>query len=139
MNEVIKYKGPKKNGPAAAAAATHNVEWRVLVVDKLAMRMVSACCKMHDISAEGITCTFSSNFAKKNHTKLTYVFVCLFVFKVVEDISKKREPLTSMESVYLITPSKESVQSLMNDFDHPRPLYKAAHVFFTEGKLFYSH
>lgn len=50
MNEVIKYKGPKKNGPGQ-----HNVEWRVLVVDKLAMRMVSACCKMHDISAEGIT------------------------------------------------------------------------------------
>lgn len=53
MNEVIKYKGAKKNGPAA-----HGVEWRVLVVDKLAMRMVSACCKMHDISAEGITCKF---------------------------------------------------------------------------------
>lgn len=53
MNEVIKYKPQKKNGPAGA-----KVEWRVLVVDKLAMRMISACCKMHDISAEGITCKF---------------------------------------------------------------------------------
>lgn len=52
MNEVIKHKPQKKNGPS------HGVEWRILVVDQLAMRMVSACCKMHDISAEGITCNF---------------------------------------------------------------------------------
>lgn len=46
MSEVIRYKG-KPGGKG--------VEWRILIVDKLAMRMVSACCKMHDISAEGIT------------------------------------------------------------------------------------
>lgn len=46
MNEVIRFKGKPAN---------KGVEWRILVVDKLAMRMVSACCKMHDISAEGIT------------------------------------------------------------------------------------
>lgn len=54
MNEVIKHRPAKKNGPGVQT--THGVEWRVLVVDQLAMRMVSACCKMHDISAEGITC-----------------------------------------------------------------------------------
>lgn len=50
MNEAIKNKNKSGKG----------VDWRVLVVDQLAMRMVSACCKMHEISAEGITCKFTS-------------------------------------------------------------------------------
>ena len=49
MNDVIR-----------ATVQTHNqqagkIEWRVLVVDSLSMKMVSACTKMHELSAEGIT------------------------------------------------------------------------------------
>jgi hypothetical protein len=49
MNDVIKY-----------TTKTHNktpgkTEWRVLVVDQQSMKMVSACTKMQDLSAEGIT------------------------------------------------------------------------------------
>ncbi|XP_067941969.1 syntaxin-binding protein 1-like isoform X2 [Watersipora subatra] len=83
-------------------------QWKVLVLDSLATRMISACCKMHQIMAEGIT--------------------------LVEKLSMTREPLPQLDAIYLITPTSNSINQMLADFaEHNKWTYRAAHVYFTEA------
>ena len=50
---------------------------------------------------------------------------------VVDNISKKREPLPTLSGVYFIQPSEGSLNCLLNDWKGAKPPYKTAHVYFS--------
>lgn len=54
----------------------------------------------------------------------------LLVLLDVEDLTKGRQAL-QLEAVYFITPSASSVNHLLEDYSGDKPLYTAAHVYFS--------
>nr|XP_008113248.1 PREDICTED: syntaxin-binding protein 3 isoform X2 [Anolis carolinensis] len=89
-------------------------EWKIILLDDFTTKLLSSCGKMTDLLAEGIT--------------------------VVENVYKNREPVPHMKAIYLITPTTQSVDGLINDFvSKSSSKYKAAYVYFTDfcdDKLF---
>ena len=83
-------------------------EWKVLVLDPVTVRVVSSSCGMSDLTGAGVS--------------------------LVENLAQGREPQRSLDAVYFITPTPESVERLCADFAAKKPearLYRRAHVFFS--------
>uniref|UniRef100_A0A3N7FZ99 Uncharacterized protein n=1 Tax=Populus trichocarpa TaxID=3694 RepID=A0A3N7FZ99_POPTR len=81
--------------------------WKVLIMDKVTVKVMSHSCKMSDITDQGIS--------------------------LVEDLFRRREPMTSMDAIYFIQPSKENVVMFLSDMSGREPLYKKAYVFFSSS------
>ncbi|RWR90958.1 SNARE-interacting protein KEULE-like protein [Cinnamomum micranthum f. kanehirae] len=81
--------------------------WKVLIMDKITVKVMSCSCKMADITEEGVS--------------------------LVEDLYKRRQPLPSMDAIYFIQPTKENVTVFLSDMAGRSPLYKKAYVFFSSS------
>lgn len=80
--------------------------WKVLVLDEVTTRIMSAACQMFDIMEEGIS--------------------------LVENLNIDRQPLPDMDVIYFITASDDSINKLCKDFVKPsKPQYGDVHLFFT--------
>ncbi|KAJ8449356.1 hypothetical protein Cgig2_002488 [Carnegiea gigantea] len=84
-----------------------NSSWKVLIMDRFTVKIMSYACKMADITDAGVS--------------------------LVEDIYKRRQPLPTMDAVYYIQPTKENVIMFMSDMSGKSPLYKKASVFFSSS------
>ncbi|KAJ4825839.1 Protein transport Sec1a [Turnera subulata] len=76
----------------------------ILIMDKVTVKVMSHSCKMADITDQGIS--------------------------LVEDLFRRRQPMTTMDAVYFIQPSKENIVMFLSDMSGREPLYKKAFVFF---------
>ncbi|XP_020573815.1 protein transport Sec1a-like isoform X2 [Phalaenopsis equestris] len=79
--------------------------WKVLILDKFTVKIMSYCIKMSEITNKGIS--------------------------LVEELFKRREPMISMDAIYFIQPSKENIIMFLSDMSGRCPLYKNAYIYFT--------
>ncbi|KAF7810171.1 SNARE-interacting protein KEULE [Senna tora] len=91
----------------AAKTGDSKSTWKVLIMDKLTVKIVSHSCKMDDITDEGVT--------------------------LVEDIFKRRQPLPTMDAIYFVQPTRENIIIFLSDMSGKAPLYRKAFVFFSSA------
>ncbi|CAI2162627.1 5362_t:CDS:10 [Funneliformis geosporum] len=82
--------------------------WKVVVVDEASLKIIESACKMFDILEEKVTS--------------------------VENLEKSRQAYQSLDAVYIITPTYESISKVIEDFkSNKTPLYAHIHLFFVSN------
>uniref|UniRef100_A0A8C3QBF5 Uncharacterized protein n=1 Tax=Geospiza parvula TaxID=87175 RepID=A0A8C3QBF5_GEOPR len=90
---------------------TKEEEWKVMLLDDYTTKLLSLCCKMTDLLAEGVT--------------------------VVENVYKTREPVPHMKAIYLITPTKKvSILKCCKIFQTKKNPYCKMFIYFCPDSLF---
>mmetsp|Transcript_85736 Transcript_85736/g.125463 ORF Transcript_85736/g.125463 Transcript_85736/m.125463 type:complete len:642 (+) Transcript_85736:75-2000(+) len=80
--------------------------WKVLVVDSASVKLLSCAVRTLDILEEGVS--------------------------LVENLEIRRQPMATMEAIYLIAPSEASISKIKEDFqDADKCMYAAAHIYLT--------
>ncbi|KAJ2472622.1 syntaxin binding protein 1 [Coemansia sp. RSA 2322] len=92
------------------AGATGPSQWRVVVVDRPSLKIISTVLKMHAILEQNVL--------------------------AVQLITKNRQPYPDADAVYVLIPCAESIAQVIDDFtsvadDAQRLKYSRAHLFFT--------
>ena len=97
LKEVV---GLRKDAPSYGG----KLQWKVLIVDDLTLKVVSSCLTMAQLATEAV-----SN---------------------VEHMHKHREPNRLAEAIYFVAPNEKSVKAILEDIKFK--FYSALHVLFTE-------
>ena len=91
-------------------------KWKLLVVDSNSAKLLSNICKSHEILQENVTGMYQ---------------VINLLPLVIEDMSIKRQPFPNYEAIYFVTASARIIDKIISDFKQEKPIYLAAHLFFT--------
>jgi syntaxin-binding protein 1 len=90
--------------------------WKVVVVDKASTKLLSCAVRSLEILEEGVS--------------------------LIESLEIRRQPMPTMEAIYLIEPSEGSIANIKKDFESmEKCMYAAAHIYVTShvsNELIYS-
>eukprot|EP01012_Entosiphon_sulcatum_P025549 TRINITY_DN30882_c0_g1_i1.p1 TRINITY_DN30882_c0_g1~~TRINITY_DN30882_c0_g1_i1.p1 ORF type:complete len:613 (-),score=124.44 TRINITY_DN30882_c0_g1_i1:76-1914(-) len=80
-------------------------DWKILVVDQYSVNVLGAACRNRDVLSKQVA--------------------------IVEDLRMRRQPLPQYAGVYFLSPTAQSVDLFIQDWEAGNRLYHEAHLFFT--------